>query len=279
MSTILMVALAIPMMLIGKDSVGGWINDWLSNSKSEAAGAAPSQSQSRGPSVARTKEELEQKMSIISDELEAYNLVAKRRVAAGQFPGVTLESLRSAQAIIRRTLDEVRSGIPEANSAADITRLDTTLNGISRGLDGILQVKPEIHAEMRTEFNAIRAGRSSGAGSAAASSTAPTNVSLTLTNEELVAMVGPQNGQPDNNLRDRVNIFADPADPTRRLQVLPVADSVPDGAGIITLAALRDKVGSQTSGIVFGQALNGVVSVQAAPMRNIPISSTGQGRQ
>lgn len=172
-STILTVALAIPMMLIGSDGIGGWINDWLGNSK----GAAPAvgNSPAPAPKVAQNK------------------------------------------------------------AAQQTTAQNKTLAASTAG--------------------------------------------LTLTNEELVAMVGPQNGQPDNNRRDRVNIFVDPADPTRRLQVLPVDDSVPDSDNIITLSALRDKVGSQTSGIVFGQALNGVASVQAAPMRNMPNSSTSQGRQ
>lgn len=170
-STILMVALAIPMMLIGSDSIGGWINNWLGHGDKSRGGDSPERSQSRTASV------------------------ATQRAAAAS---------------------------PQ-------------------------QATPSF------------------------------TPSMTLTNEELLAMVNPTNG-PDNNTRDRLEIFVDPNDATRRLQVRPVEDSVADRLGIITLDELREQVGSSATGIVFGQALNGVVSVQAAPMAALPGAPAAQGR-
>lgn len=175
MSTILMVALAVPLMLVGSDTIGGWINGALGTSKTDSA--------QKSSEPARTRE-----------------------VAQG--------------------------AAPQTSAAVEQTN-----------------------------------GR-------AASST-PT---LTFNNEELLAMVNPTNGQPDTNTRDRLEIFVDPNDTTRRLQVRPVADSVADRPGIITLAALREQVGSSATGIVFGQALNGVVSVQAAPIGALPGAPAAQGR-
>lgn len=274
MSTILMVALAIPMMLIGSDSIGGWINGLLGHGQTSRGGDSPERSTTRTVEPARTREELTTKMETIRDELEAYNRVAERRVRAGQLSGVTLESLQRAQAISRRTLDEVASGIPQATNAAEIARIDDVLNGLNRGLEGLLQRNAEIQVEVRTEFNTIRSSRSAGTGNGTTSFT-PT---MTLNNEEMLAMVNPTNGQPDTNTRDRLEIFVDPNDPSRRLQVRPVDDSVADRPGIITLAALREQVGSSATGIVFGQALNGVVSVQAAPIGALPGAPAAQGR-
>lgn len=172
-STILMVALAIPMMLIGSDSIGGWINNWLGHGDRSPSGDSPERSQSRTASVATQR-------------------------AATASPQQATPSFT------------------------------------------------------------------------------PT---LTFTNEELLAMVNPTNGQPDTNTRDRLEIFVDPNDATRRLQVRPVADTVADRPGIITLAALREQVGSSATGIVFGQALNGVVSVQAAPIGTLPGTPAAQGRR
>lgn len=274
MSTILMVALAIPMMLIGSDSIGGWINGLLGHGETSRGGDSPERSATRSVEPARTREELTTKMETIRDELEAYNRVAERRVRARQLSGVTLESLQRAQAISRRTLDEVASGIPQATNAAEIARIDEVLNGLNRGLEGLLQRNTEIQVEVRTELNTIRSSRSAGTGIDTTSFT-PT---MTLTNEEMLAMVNPANGQPDTNTRDRLEIFVDPNDPTRRLQVRPVDDSVADRPGIITLDALREQVGPSASGIVFGQALNGVVSVQAAPIGALPGAPAVQGR-
>lgn len=172
-STILMVALAIPMMLIGSDSIGGWINNWLGHGDRSPSGDSPERSQSRTASVATQR-------------------------AATASPQQATPSFT------------------------------------------------------------------------------PT---MTFTNEELLAMVNPTNGQPDTNTRDRLEIFVDPNDATRRLQVRPVADTVADRPGIITLAALREQVGSSATGIVFGQALNGVVSVQAAPIGTLPGTPAAQGRR
>lgn len=176
MSTILMVALAIPMMLIGSDSIGGWINGLLGHGETSRGGDSAQHGQSRTASVGTQRT-----------------------------PSASTEQVNSL----------------------------------------------------------------------AATSFTPT---MTLTNEEMLAMVNPTNGQPDTNTRDRLEIFVDPNDPSRRLQVRPVDDAVADRPGIITLAALREQVGSSATGIVFGQALNGVVSVQAAPIGALPSTPAAQGR-
>lgn len=176
MSTILMVALAIPMMLIGSDSIGGWINGLLGHGETSRGGDSAQPGQSRTASVGTQRT-----------------------------PSASTEQVNSL----------------------------------------------------------------------AATSFTPT---MTLTNEEMLAMVNPTNGQPDTNTRDRLEIFVDPNDPSRRLQVRPVDDAVADRPGIITLAALREQVGSSATGIVFGQALNGVVSVQAAPIGALPSTPAAQGR-
>lgn len=177
MSTILMVALAIPLMLVGSDSIGGWINGLLGHGETSRDGDSAQPGQSRAASV----------------------------------------------------------GTHRSTSAST----------------------EQVNSPTATPFT-------------------PT---MTLTNEEMLAMVNPTNGQPDTNTRDRLEIFVDPNDPSRRLQVRPVADSVADRPGIITLDALREQVGPSASGIVFGQALNGVVSVQAAPIGALPNSSTAQSRR
>lgn len=166
MSTILMVALAIPLMLVGSDTIGGWINGFLGDSKKESA---------------------------------------------------------------------------DKSAAPERTR--------------------EVAASKQQEQTR----------------TAASTPTLTFTNEELLAMVNPTNG-PDTNTRDRLEIFVYPNDDSRRLQVRPVEDSVADRPGIITLAELREKVGTAAAGIVFGQPLNGVVSVQAAPIGTLPGTPAAQGR-
>jgi hypothetical protein len=54
MSTILTIALAIPLMLVGSDSIGGWINGMLGNKQPPAAGEDPSKDKTPVRAVART---------------------------------------------------------------------------------------------------------------------------------------------------------------------------------------------------------------------------------
>lgn len=109
-----------------------------------------------------------------------------------------------------------------------------------------------------------------------AQTTATEPGSLTLTNEELQALVGPQNGQPDNNLRDRIMFLIDPKDPERHLKVQAVADSIADGPGVIALSQLRQLAqstisGQQVAAIVFTPISKGsdtVLALAARPTGN-----------
>jgi hypothetical protein len=106
----------------------------------------------------------------------------------------------------------------------------------------------------------------------------PKIVSKVWSNDELVAMVGPKNGEPDNNLRDRVKLYTDQAGV---LQIRSVADSQAtvdeEGKpikGIITLEALRAQAKLTTTGEVAGIAFVKLENGNYDPVRILPRPAT-----